>query len=206
MAGDVRTGNRLHSPAAVHPYVRSFVNAALPMRGARCLFLTLVLLVTTPLGLGAQTITVTVAGADPNAWNIGSFGLAQITAPAAGRDFTATQTGPNPTVTISTVGFPAGQTARVLISKAADATWNSTYTLLIRRRNGGNGGGTFTWSIPTTYTQVPTAPATLLLFSFQQLRNNVTVQLRLQNLTVAAGTTASTPSFLTTLIYTAVRP
>jgi hypothetical protein len=53
--------------------------------------------------------------------------------------------------------------------------------------------------------QIPTAPATLQLFTFQQLRNNVTLQLQLQNLTVAAGTPVSL-SFLTTLTYTAIWP
>ena len=209
MTGSAGNPKRTRLPEAARNTMRDNpTRCALLSRGARRFILAAAVLVTVSMAVSAQSITVTVAGADPNNWTIGSYGPANIGLP--GTDFTtATVTGPNPTITISTAGYAAGRTVRVLISKAADAstTWNSSYTLWIRRRNQGSGGGTFNWSIPAaTYVQIPAAPATLQLFTFQRLRNNVTLQLQLQNLTVAAGTTILTPSFLTTLIYTAVWP
>jgi hypothetical protein len=208
MAGSAgnRTSTRLPETAR-HSMHGSSTQCALPAWGAQRLILAAVMLAAASMVLSAQSITVTVAGANPNNWTIGSYGPANIGLP--GTDFTTTTvTGPNPTVTISTAGYAAGRTVRVLISKAADAatTWNSSYTLWVRRRNQGSGGGTFAWSLPAaTYVQIPTAPATLQLFTFQRSRNNVTIQLQVQNLTVAAGTPVST-NFLTTLTYTAVWP
>jgi hypothetical protein len=168
------------------------------------LIIALAILMTASFGARAATIAVTVTGALPKEWNVGSFGLGNISAP--GNDFTSsTQTGPNPTVTINITGTSGNSPHTVLVSKAADngTTWNSTYTLWVQPLSTGAGAGTFTWSIPTgTWTQIPTAPTTLTLGTVRRDRTGVTLQLQLQNLRVSAGTRASAPSFLTTLTYT----
>ena len=94
---------------------------------------------------------------------------------------------------------------RVLISKAADeaTTWNSYYTLWVRIVDGGTGAGTFEATI-TDWT--PIATAETQMFRVRRDRNGITVQLELRNLVVAARTTTSSPSFQTTVIYTARRP
>ena len=67
---------------------------------------------------------------------------------------------------------------------------------------GSGGGNSLTWNIPTgAWTQIPTAPTTLPLCTVKRNRTGITLQLELQTLTIAAGTTASTPSYLTTLTY-----
>lgn len=158
------------------------------------------------LSLHAQlAISVTVSGAQPKDWAVGSFGPAAISAP--GNDVTATQTGPNPTITINLSGTSSAAAHTVTLSKAADSgtTWNSTYTLWIMPQGmgvGSGGGNNLTWSIPQgSWTQIPTAPATITLCTVKRNRTGITFQLQLQNLTVAAGTTSSNPSFLTTLNY-----
>ncbi len=155
-----------------------------------------------PASLAAQTITVTVSGADPNNWHVGSFGPGDVALP--GNNFTnSVQTGPNVDIDVS--GFPPGQWVRVLSSKNNDAstTWNSLYTLWVQIIDGGTGTGDFTASI-TGWVQITTVETEL--FQVRRDRTGITVQLELRNLTVAAGTTASTPSFLTTVNYTARRP
>ena len=160
---------------------------------------------TVSLDAGAATITVTVAGLQPSNWDVGSFGSGNIG--LIGSDFTtSTQTGPNPTVTIDITGTAGNSSHTVLLSKAADSgtTWNSTYTLWIQPQSTGAGAGSFTWTpaLVGTWTQIPTAPLTLTLGTVRRDRTGVTLQLQLQQLAVKAGTTASTPSFLTTLTYT----
>jgi len=160
------------------------------------------ILIALPASLAAQAITVTVSGADPNSWHVGTFGPGDIALP--GNNFTnSIQTGPNVDMNVS--GFPPGQWVRVLISKNDDAstTWNSLYALWVQIIDGGTGTGDFTASI-TGWVQITTVETEL--FQVRRDRTGITVQLELRNLTVAAGTTASTPSFLTTLNYTARRP
>jgi hypothetical protein len=167
----------------------------------KLLCVALAMLVIASLGAHAATITVTVAGAQPTEWAIGSFSSANISAP--GNDLPSPQTGSNPTITIAISGVAGTANHTVKVSRAADATWNSTYTLWIQPLSTGTGPGTLTWSIPTgTWTQIPTAPAALQLCTVKRNRTGVTLRLQLQNLTVTAGTTASNPSFLTTLTYT----
>jgi hypothetical protein len=145
-------------------------------------------------------ISVTVAGAQPKEWAVGSFGAGSITAP--GNDFTSTQSGPNPTITINLSGTTSGVNHTVTVTSAAGPTWNGTYTLWIKPLNKGAGTGTVTWNIPTgAWTQVPTSPTTVTLCTVKRNRTGITFQLQLQNLKVAAGRTASTPTFQTTLTY-----
>jgi hypothetical protein len=168
----------------------------------RILLLIGAILIALPASLAAQAITVTVSGADPNNWYVGSFGSGDVALP--GNNFTnSVQTGPNVDIDVS--GFPPGQWVRVLSSKNNDAstTWNSQYTLWVQIIDGGTGTGGFTASI-TGWVQITTVETEL--FQVRRDRTGITVQLELRNLTVAAGTTASTPSFLTTVNYTARRP
>jgi hypothetical protein len=176
----------------------------LPTLGTRRLPIVLIIFLASSLSLHAQlAITVTVAGAQPKDWVIGSFGPGNISAP--GNDFPSSQTGPNPTITIALSGASTGASHTVTVSRAADATWNSTYTLWIMPQNAGTGSGggnSLAWNIPTgAWTRIPTAPTTLTLCTVKRNRTGITLQLELQNLTVAAGTTASAPSYLTTLTY-----
>jgi hypothetical protein len=202
MSGDVRRSQSLNeTPAAVFPgMLGSLAESALPSWGARRFISILAILMAASLSGWAQTITVTVAGAAPKEWNVGSFDLANLISPPAGNDFTSTQTGPNPTVTMDTTS-PGNSAHDVTITRAADTTWNSTYTLWVYPGSSGTGAGSLTWNI-TTWTQVPTSPTTLTLFTVRRNRTGITILLELRALTVAAGTTASSPSFLTTLGYT----
>jgi hypothetical protein len=173
---------------------------------ARHSLFALIIFFVSSLGLHAQlVITVTVAGAQPKDWVVGSFGPGNISAP--GNNFTSTQPGPNPTITIKLSGTTNAAAHTVTLSKAADSgtTWNSTYTLWIMPKSAGVGSGgsnSLAWNIPIgAWTQIPTAPATITLCTVKRNRTGITLQLELQNLTVTAGTTAAVPSFLTTLTY-----
>jgi hypothetical protein len=184
----------------------SFMKYAFFSRGARRSLFVFVIFFFSSLCLYAQlVITVTVAGAQPKEWVVGSFGPGNISAP--GNNFTSTQPGPNPTITINLSGTTNAAAHTVTLSKAADSgtTWNGTYTLWIMPQSAGvgsGGGNSLAWNIPTgAWTQVPTAPATITLCTVKRNRTGITLQLELQNLTVTAGTTTSVPSFLTTLTY-----
>jgi hypothetical protein len=161
------------------------------------LLITAAILMTVSLGAAAATITVTVNQTPSTTWLVGSFGPGDITAP--GDDFAAsTQTGPNPTVTINISGTSGNSPHTVYISKTDGTTWNSAYTLWVYPLSTGSGPGTCSFDI-SGWTQVTSTETAL--FAVRQDRSNVTVQLRLQGLSAAAGTSTSTPSFTTTVNY-----
>lgn len=171
---------------------------------SRALPLIAVLAVILPVSLAAQTITVTVSGSDPDNWYVGSFGPADIALP--GNDFTSSTqpAGAGHQVDIDIAGFPGASPVLIYIRKDADelTTWNGTYTLWIRRVDDGTGTGSITW-VSTGW--VPITSTDTNLFEVRKDRSGVTVELQLQSLLVAAGTTSSSPSFQTTLTYTAVK-
>ncbi len=184
---------------------RESQRSALPARGARRFFLILLMLATAAGTLSATAIIeATVAGSDPNNWSVGSFGPADIASP--GSEFTVTtHTGVNPTVTMNVTVIASNPTMRITLSKNADeaTTWNSQYTLWVYpvSTGTGSGGGNYcNWSIPTgAWTQI-TATETQIC-TLRRSRTGITLRLELRNKVVAAGTTASTPSFTTTLNY-----
>lgn len=159
-----------------------------------------------PAPLASQSITVTVAGSDPNDWYVGSFDSSDIGDP--GTDFSVTTHPAAPviqTVDINVLGYPPGQWVRVLISKADDAatTWNSQYEVQVNIVDGGSGTGSFEATI-TGWTPVTTSETQM--FRVRRDRTGITVQLELRNKVVAGGTRSGTPSMLTTVTYTARRP
>jgi hypothetical protein len=197
MAGSMCDSIHLHLPAAVRQPMRS-------TSSLRLIFAVLVFM-TAASGLSAlATIEATVAGSDPNNWNVGSFGPGDVA--FAGSDFTSsTVTGPNPTATIDVNVILGNPTMRIILAKNADesTTWNSTYTLWVyplSSGTGSGGGNSLTWNIPTgTWTQITSAETQLC--TVRRTRTGITVRLELRSLTVAAGTTSSTPSYTTTLNY-----
>lgn len=159
-----------------------------------------------PACLSSQSITVAVAGTDPNDWYVGSFGPGDIGLP--GTDFSVTTHPAAPatqTVDIDVDGFPPGQWVRVLISKADDAatTWNSQYEVWVNIVDGGSGTGSFEATI-TGWTLVTTSETQM--FRVRRTRTGITVQLELRNKVVAGGTRTGAPSMLTTVNYAARRP
>lgn len=169
-------------------------------RGMRRLICVLVLAAGMSLSLHAQTLTLTITD-----WNAGSLDITDIASP--GSDFPGTITGAAPTLRLSISGFNNTRTVRVSVTKAADetTTWNNDYQIWIRVTNAGTGSGAFTWVLPQNqWAQVTTGR--LDLFTVRRARNNVRIELELRNVTVAAGTTAVTPSFLSTLTYRAEWP
>jgi hypothetical protein len=148
----------------------------------------------------ATTLTVTVSGADPNNWNAGSLGLADIASPES--DFTATPTGPNPTIDIDIGRAPAGAPDRT-ISVTMNG-WNpatASFTVWIMPISQGNGGTWVGWGplvAPGTWTQIPASPTKLVLYLCRRNRVNVTFRLQLRNLSASAGAA----TFQSTLVYT----
>ena len=178
---------------------RSIAKQLLAAPGARGLLIACVMTTVAAMSAHGASISVTVSGAQPTNWDVGSFGPGSV---SPGNDLVATQTGPNPTVTIAITGTSGNSPHTVTISRAADTTWDTTFTLWVQPLSTGAGAGSLTWSIPTgAWTQIPTAPTTLTLFTVRRDRTGVTLWLQLRNLTVVTGTTSSTPSFLTTLSY-----
>jgi hypothetical protein len=176
--------------------------------GTRRMFCVLLLAVVAILPANAAlNITVTVAGADAGNWNAGSLGVGNIANP--GDDFTPTITGANPTVTMVFRAGANNTNYYIRVRKAADeaTTWNDGYQVWICPL-GSSGTGTVTWLAPVaigTWSQVTSTD--LPLFRFRTTNRNqtktITFRLELRNITVTEGTTASTPSYTTTLTYTA---
>jgi hypothetical protein len=171
----------------------------------KTLLLVIFAFVALPIALAAQTIAVTVSGADPNSWNVGSFGPADIGLPGTNFTNSTQPVGAGKQVDIDITGFPGAAEVTIGITKPVDelTTWNGTYTLWIRRVDDGTGTGSITW-LSTDWVPILSTGYTDI-FSVKRNRLNVTVELQMRNLVVAAGTTSSSPSFQTTLTYRAIK-
>lgn len=178
------------------PDSRPVTNRAL---GARRAVLLAVLLLLAIGRVPALNIAVSVAGATPKNWDVGSFGPGSIA--LAGDDFVSIHSGPQ--VTIDVTSVPRNKTVQVTVSKPADegTTWGAGYQLWVRRVSDGT-GTSITWT-STGWIQV-TSTATAL-FDAVDDRTGVVIELELRGLSVAAGTTTATPSFMTTVTYIATR-